>query len=101
MNKLVGTLYSILGKLEYVGFRLPYAVGLMIGKGFDFIAAITGNRLAISSIRVKKFCANSMFNTKVAQTGYVAPVPLLEALERTVRHEFVESHEDESVFYSE
>lgn len=101
MNKLVGTVRRILGKPEDVGFRLPYAVGLMIGKGFDLIAAITGKRLAISSIRVKKFCANSMFNAKVAQTGYVAPVPLVEALERTVRHEFVESHGDESVFYSE
>ena len=101
MNKLVGTVHRILGKPEEVGFRLPYAVGLMIGKGFDLIAAITGKRLAISSIRVKKFCANSMFNTKIAQTGYVAPVPLLKALEHTVHHEFVESHESESVFYSE
>lgn len=101
MNKLVGTVHRILGKPEDVGFRLPYAVGLMLGKGFDLIAAITGRRLAISSIRVKKFCANSMFNTKIALTGYVAPVPLLVALERTVRHEFVESHENESVFYSE
>jgi len=63
MNNLVGTVHCILGKPEQVGFRLPYAVGLMIGKGFDLIAAITGRRLAISSIRVKKFCANSMFNT--------------------------------------
>lgn len=101
LNKLVGTVHRILGKPEDVGFRLPYVIGLMIGKGFDLIAAITGKRLAISSIRVKKFCANSMFNTKVVQTGYVAPVPLLEALERTVRHEFIESHENESVFYSE
>ena len=101
MNKLVGTVHRILGKPEEVGFRLPYAVGLMIGKGFDLIAAITGKRLAISSIRVKKFCANSMFNTGLAQSGFVAPVPLLEALERTVRHEFVESHGNESVFYSE
>jgi nucleoside-diphosphate-sugar epimerase len=101
MNKLVGTVHRILGRPEDVGLRLPYAVGLMIGMGFDLIAAITGKRLAISSIRVKKFCANTMFNTKVAQTGYVAPVPLDEALERTVRHEFIESHENESVFYSE
>lgn len=42
-----------------------------------------------------------MFNTSLAQTGFVAPVPLDEALERTVRQEFIESHENESVFYSE
>ena len=101
MNKLVGLVHRILGKPEGVGFRLPYAVGYLIGKGFDLIAAITGKRLAISSIRVKKFCANTMFNTRVAQSGFVAPVPLVDALERTVRHEFVESHENESVYYSE
>lgn len=101
MNELVIRVHRILGKAEGVGFRLPYAVGYLIGKGFDFIAAITGKRLAISSIRVKKFCANTMFNTKIVQTAFVAPVPLLEALERTVRHEFVESHEKETVFYSE
>lgn len=101
MNVLVGTVHRILGKPEGVGFRLPYAVGYLIGKGFDLIAAITGKRLPISSIRVKKFCANTMFNTRLAESGFVAPVPLVEALERTVRHEFVESHEHESVFYSE
>lgn len=58
MNKLVGTVHRILGKPEEVGFKLPYAVGLMIGKGFDLIAALTGKRLTISSIRVKKFCAD-------------------------------------------
>ena len=101
MNQLVGTVNRMLGKSEKIGFRLPYTVGFAIGKAFDLVAAITGKRLAISSIRVKKFCANSMFNTSVEKSGFVAPVPLGEALERTVRHEFIESHEDEGLFYSE
>lgn len=101
MNQLVGTVRRILGRPERVAFRLPYTVGLLIGKVFDFIALVTRKRFAISSIRVKKFCSNSMFNTTVTQTGFTAPVPLVEALERTVRHEFVESHSDETVFYSE
>lgn len=101
MNELISTVHRILGKHEEVGFRLPYVIGLMIGKGFDIISAITGKRLAISSIRVKKFCANTMFDSRVALSDFVAPVPLVEALERTVRHEFVELHENENVFYSE
>jgi nucleoside-diphosphate-sugar epimerase len=101
MNRLVGTVRRMLGKSERVGFRLPYVVGLIIGKGFDFAAAVTGKRFAISAIRIRKFCADSMFNTSVAQSGFTAPVPLLEALERTVRHEFLESHETKGVFYSE
>ena len=80
---------------------MPYSVCFAVGKVFDLVAAITGKRLSISSIRVKKFCANSMFNTSVEKSGFVAPVSLGEALERTVRHEFIESHEGEGLFYSE
>jgi nucleoside-diphosphate-sugar epimerase len=101
MNKLLETVNPILGKSCEIKFRLPYWFGMTIGKGFDLIAFLTGKRLAISSIRVKKFCANSMFNTCIAKTGFVAPVPLVEALERTVRHEFLESHDNELLFYSE
>lgn len=101
MNRLLETVNPILGKSPEIKFRLPYLLGMTIGKGFDVLAWATGKRLAISSIRVKKFCANSMFNTSIAKSGFVAPVPLVEALERTVRYEFIESHEGEGVFYSE
>ena len=101
MNVLVGMVNRMLGKSEKVGLRLPFTLGYLIGKGFDAGAAITGKPFPISAIRVKKFCANSVYNTAIDQTGFVPPVPLGEALERTVRHEFIESHEAEGVFYSE
>jgi nucleoside-diphosphate-sugar epimerase len=101
MNTLVGKVNSMLGRSSKIGFRLPFSVGYLIGKCFDVVSAVTGKRFAISSIRVKKFCANSVFNTAVESTGFVPPVPLEEALENTVRHEFIESHEGEGVFYSE
>lgn len=101
MNNLVANVNRILGRPEKIGFRLPFAVGYAIGKGFDLVAALTGKRFAISSIRVKKFCANSVYNTAIEQTGFVPPVPLEQALAQTVRYEFVESHEHEGVFYTE
>jgi nucleoside-diphosphate-sugar epimerase len=101
MNALVGNVNRILGRAEKIGFRLPFAVGYLIGKGFDLVAAITGKQFAISSIRVKKFCANSVYNTAIDKTGFVPPVPLEQALSRTVRYEFIESHEHEGVFYTE
>ena len=101
MNTLVGTVNRMLGKPEQIGFRLPFVVGYAIGMCFDALSAITGKRFAISSIRVKKFCSNSMFDTSIAETGFVPPVPLSEALERTVRYEFIESHEGDEVFYTE
>jgi nucleoside-diphosphate-sugar epimerase len=101
MNRLVVIVKRILGQSEKIGFRLPYAVGYSIGKVFDLVAAVTGKRFAISSIRVKKFCANSVYNTAIEKTGFVAPVPLEQALEQTIRHEFIEDHSKEAVFYSE
>jgi nucleoside-diphosphate-sugar epimerase len=101
MNLLVGSVKRMLGQPEKIGFRLTFAVGYAIGKGFDLVAAVTGKRLAISSIRVKKFCANSVYNTAIDKTGFVPPVPLEQALEQTIRHEFIESHEHEGVFYTE
>lgn len=101
MNSLVANVNRILGRPEEIGFRLPFAVGYMIGKGFDLVASLSGKRFAISSIRVRKFCANSVYNTAINQTGFVSPVPLEQALAQTVRYEFVESHEHEGVFYTE
>lgn len=101
MNSLVSNVNRILGRPEEIGFRLPFAVGYLIGKSFDLVAAITGKRFAISSIRVKKFCVNSVYNTAIEKTKFIPPVPLEQALAQTVHYEFVESHEQEGVFYTE
>lgn len=101
MNSLVAKVNRMLGRSEKIKLRLPLSVGFLIGKGFDLVAAITGKRFAISSIRVKKFCANSVYNTAIDKTGFVPPLPLDQALAQTVRYEFLESHEHEGVFYTE
>jgi nucleoside-diphosphate-sugar epimerase len=101
MNSLVANVNRILGRSEKIGFRLPFALGFLIGKGFDLVAAMTRKRFAISSIRVKKFCANSVYYTAIDKTGFVRPVPLEQALSQTVRHEFVENHDDEPLYFSE
>jgi nucleoside-diphosphate-sugar epimerase len=101
MNELVSRVRRILGRSEKIHFRLPYIFGLAIGKFFDFIAFVSRKKLAISSIRVKKFCANSVYESAVAKAGFVPPVNLLDAIERTVKYEFLENHKKEPVFYSE
>jgi nucleoside-diphosphate-sugar epimerase len=101
MTRLVANVNRILGRPEKISFRLPFAVGYFIGKCFDLVASITGKRFAISSIRVKKFCANSVFDTAIDKTGFVPPVPLEQALAKTVRHEFIEKHNDEPLYFSE
>lgn len=101
MNSLVANVNIILGRSEKIGFRLPFAVGYLIGKVFDLVAAMTGKRFAVSSIRVKKFCANSVYNTAIDKTGFVRPVPLEQAIAQTVRHEFLENHDGEALYFSE
>lgn len=101
MDALVGKVNRMLGRAERIGFRLPYAVGYTIGRMLDVIAIMTGRRFTISSVRVKKFCANSVYSTALDGSGFIAPVSLVEALGRTVRFEFLESHEHEVVFYTE
>ena len=69
--------------------RLPYALALALGWAADAVAAFTGRSLPVSSIRVRKFCAETTVNTdRLERSGFVRPYSLIEALERTIRHEF-------------
>lgn len=101
MNSLVTHVNKMLGRPAKKFIRLPFILGFTIGKFLDFVALVTHKKFPISSIRVRKFCSDSVYNTAVQQTGFVAPVPLTAALERTIRHEFIEKHIDEPVYLSE
>jgi len=101
MNALVGHVNKLLGRPAETKFRLPFALGLFIGSCFDFVAKVAGKKFPISAIRVKKFCANSVYESAIESTGFTPPVPLIEAIEKTVRFEFIENHKTVPVFYSE
>lgn len=101
MNQLVNHVNNLLGYSSNMKIRLPYWLGLAIGKVFDAVAFLSMKKFAISSIRVKKFCANSVYGSAIDKTGFIAPVPLMEAIEKTVRYEFIEDHQLEQVFYTE
>ena len=101
MNTLVARCRSVLWQKEGPGLRMPSWLGILGGYGFDALAAITGKKLPISSIRVKKFMGTTAFNTAVRAAGFTPSSTLDEGLERTLRHEFIENHQAEKVFYSE
>ncbi|MBQ0958346.1 NAD-dependent epimerase/dehydratase family protein [Ideonella sp. 4Y11] len=100
MNQLVGRVRQMLGR-PALRWRLPVPVGMALGHLADGVATVTGKKFPVSAIRVKKFCANTLFSSGAAALGFEAPVSLEAALERTVRHEFIEQHRDETVFYTE
>ena len=101
MEELVGTVSRLLGRASAIRVRIPFSVGYIIGKSCDMLAWFTGRKFAISAIRVRKFCADSVYESAIGRTGFVPPVTLAEALERTVRFEFLEAHEHAEVFFSE
>ncbi len=100
MNGLVSCVSRMLGRPAKVRFKIPYTAGLFTAKTFDLLSFLTGTRFSISSIRIRKFCANSVYSTSIDSTGFESPIPLEHALEKTVRYEFLESHLEDDVFYT-
>ncbi len=101
MNALVQNINDILGRKAKMDFKLPYFVGALAGKIFDIVAFATGKKFAISSIRIKKFCSNSVYETSLARSGFTPPVAMATALENTVKYEFLGAHDRSEVFFSE
>ena len=101
MNTLVSTARRALFGKANVGVRLPKFVGVGIGYLADGIAKITGKSLPVSSIRVKKFLGTTQFGSSVHRTGFVAPVKLEDAIEQTLRYEFIEDNSDQPEFLTE
>jgi nucleoside-diphosphate-sugar epimerase len=102
MNTLVSEVRRVLGKSGRL-VHWPYWMGLAGGLCFDVLAKALHKKLPVSAIRVKKFCANTMFaSTNIKATGFKPPVSLTEGLERTIKYEFVDkTAEPDQVFYTE
>ena len=102
MTSLLGVIEKSLDK-KIPSVRIPIWLGYLGGFGFDVLAFVTRKKLAISSVRVKKFVATTQFDaTKVHSSGFKAPYTLEEGLDRTLNYEFVqERSKDDEVFYTE
>ena len=88
MRDLVTNFEQIMGR-KLPSFSLPYWLGLCGGFCFDILAFITRRTFPISSIRVKKFCAQTVFNSdKMQQSGFKPPCSMPEALKRVIEFEF-------------
>ncbi len=79
---------TILGK-SIPTLRIPYWLGMLGGYGFDVLAFITRKKLPISSVRVKKFCAVTKYDSsKAMESGFQPPYTMQEGLRRTLASEF-------------
>lgn len=101
MNELVLHVEKVLNK-RIPATHFPYWLGMLGGYGFDLLAKLTGKKLTVSSVRVKKFCATTEFDaSKVLASGFKAPYTLGEGLARTLEFEFVHPRTDDITFKSE
>ena len=89
MEELVKITQETLGVRRMNNIRVPYAIGLLGGYAFDGLAKLTGKTYPISSIRIKKFCANTKISAeKVKKIGFAPPYSLSDGLRRMILSEF-------------
>lgn len=68
-------------------FSIPYWLGLAAGYAGDALALLSSRPLALSSIRVRKFCANTQVSSACLDaTGFARPFTLDQGLARTIAH---------------
>ena len=102
MNALVSLVRQRVRGKSGVGPRVPYWFGLAGGYVADAVAAVSGRRLPISSIRVRKFCADSSFASAAhGVPGFTPVMTLSEGLEHTLQREFLTPDPDAPVFETE
>lgn len=88
MNELVNHVKKILGKKRGLSsYRIPEIVGIGIGRLFDMLSVVAGKEFPISSIRIKKFCSDSVFTSSFEAHKYDR-TDLLVAIEATLEQEF-------------
>lgn len=102
MNELVSLVrLKLMGKRE-IGPRLPFWFGMMLGYIADVVAKISGKKLAVSSIRVKKFTASTQFSSRKSDLdNFVPPFKLSDGIERTLQSEFVSPDPNREIFFTE
>ena len=79
---------QILGK-KIPTIRIPYWLGMLGGYGFDIVAFVFRKKLNVSSVRVKKFCSVTQFDSRKAMSsGFVPPYTMEEGLRNMLENEF-------------
>lgn len=102
MNELVSHVRQTVLDKHGTGLRLPFGLGLGLGYIADGMTRVTRRSLPISSIRVRKFTANTAFSSRAHELpDFTAPVTLAEGITRTLDAEFLNPDPSRPVFYTE
>ena len=102
MNELVSKVRERLNGTHGVGFRLPYLVGIIFGYLGDIFSRLSGKKISISSVRIKKFTSPTEFKSaKFNVDGFKPPFQLTQGLERTLQSEFITPDPNREIFFTE
>lgn len=102
MNDLVKYVRSTLKGKNNVGLRIPYWLGVILGRVADFISLLSKTSLPVSSIRVKKFVSSSEFvSSKHELDNFQAAYTLENGLKNTLESEFINPDPEREIFYTE
>lgn len=101
MNELVTLVSKVMNK-HIPSVHFPYWLGMLGGYAFDVLAFLSRKKLVISSVRVKKFCAATQFDSsKAHKSGFVPPFTLEQGLSRTLEFEFIHKAAGDKIFETE
>ena len=85
-----------------VGLRLPYWLGMLLGKMADIMSILTNKNLPVSSLRIKKFASSTEFKSaKSSLDNFEAPFSLSQGIERTLQSEFINPNPHQEIFFTE
>jgi nucleoside-diphosphate-sugar epimerase len=102
MNTLVRQVRKVLKGKDTVGMRLPRWIGEILGYAADWFMSVTGKKLPLSSLRVKKFCSSTAFGSaKEELDGFTPPFTLQEGIHRTLNSEFISPDPRREIFFTE
>ncbi len=88
-------------KIKLANLKIPYSLGLLAGYFFDILSILTKKKYSVSSVRIKKFCATTQFNSDKCHSLFEAPFTLEEGINKTLNYEFLNKKQDKIEFYSE
>lgn len=91
MNDLVRLVEHRLGK-KIPNFRIPFSIALFIGYFFDIMSWILKRKFTISSIRIKKFVANTNYCNKKISIFFNPPFEVEDGLRNTIDYEFLDKN---------
>lgn len=100
MNKIMSVIYDALGKKK-PKIYIPFFIAYSLAKILDILSFVSNKKFAISSIRIKKFCSDTSFETSVSKIGFKSKYSIEDAIKETVHYEFNNPKKDDIVFFTE